>query len=382
MNDELSHTSEHRSDTCDGTNASMDIEILHSDIDRNGHEIAKMSDFLGDSLKSLASRRLDRSTELVRELPVTAAASIHNALSIGRAVIETDYSWIPDFDSLPKGVRRNLDKGIYSIGESRQVEGNHRAVILDENGVRVKDVTLKQIKNDSNYDVACRDLLTQIKLQQISSLLEEVAEMQAYQIKRDRDADITIPFFNARDLILEAEAEEDPKRRESLLREARRGFGNVSNALYAYLSRDIDLLANRSSHQLPIVDKRVTLFLNPTKINEAMGSVLEDLQALQKSVGLQVQISYALDDNDTANRLLGQYSDELLKFCERPLDGTGRSAAQIMHAYFPYSEENKDAWHKLRKNVARANETTKKLAENEAIYLIELEDVEDGTETA
>lgn len=353
------------------------LSILRSEADRTGRDIALMSDFMGEGLRSLAGRSARNSNSITGELPVTAMSAIHDVLSIGEAIIGADYSWIPDFDSLPKDIRQKLDKGIYTIGESRQVKGNHRAVILDENGVRVKDVTLKQIKNEPNCDMAYRDLLTQIKLQQISSLLEDIAEMQAYQIQRDRDADITVPFLDARDLVLEAEREKDLQRREDLLREALRGFGHVSNALYADMSRSVDLLANRSSRQLPLVDKRFTLFLNPAKIQEAMGFVLEDLQALQKTVGLQMQISNVLGDDEAANRILGQYNDELLRFCEEPLDSTGRSAAQLMHAHFPYTEDNKDVWITLRTDIIEANEAQKNLAGNGTIYLIELEDVSD-----
>ena len=41
-----------------------------------------------------------------------------------------------------------FQKGIYKIAESKQVDGNMRAVILDENDIRVKDITLKRIKNN------------------------------------------------------------------------------------------------------------------------------------------------------------------------------------------------------------------------------------------
>lgn len=354
------------------------LRILSSEADRTGRDIALMSDFMGDGLKSLTGRGMVKLSPITGKMPATTLGAIHEVLSNGEAIIGTDYSWIPDFDSLPKDIRNKLGKGVYTIGESRQVEGNYRAVILDENKVRVKDVTLKQIKNKPSYDMAYRNLLTQIKLQQISSLLENIAEMQGYQIRRDRDSDITIPFFNARDLILEAENEDDPLQRDDLLKEARRGFGDVTNALYSYIRRDVGLLADRSSRQLPLVYKRVTLFLNPAKIHEAMGFVLEDLQVLQKSVGLQLQISNMLGDDAAANWILGQYNDELLRFCEAPLDGTGRSAAQLMHAYFPYSEDNMNAWCTLKADIVKAGSIKKSLADDATIYLIKIEDVKDN----
>lgn len=351
--------------------------ILSSKADRTGRDIALMSDFMGDSLRSLARRGMVKLSHNTGKMLTTALGVSYEVLSIGEAIIGTDYSWIPDFDSLPKDIRNKLKKNVYTIGESRQIEGNYRAVILDENKVRIKDVTLKQIKNEPSYDMAYRNLLTQVKLQQISSRLEDIAEIQGYQIRRDRDSDITIPFFNARDLVLEAESEDRPLQRDNLLKEARRGFRDVTNALYTYTRKDVGLLANRSSRQLPLVDKRVKFFLRPEKIREAMDFVLEDLQVLQKSVGLQLQISNMLGDDNVVSRILDQYNDELLRFCETPLDGTGRSAAQLMHAHFPYSEDNMNAWCTLRDDVVKAGSIRKGLADDETIYLIKIEDVKD-----
>lgn len=87
-------------------------------------------------------------------------------------------------------MRMKLKKGIYSIGESKQVEDNLRAVILDENGVRIKDITLKKVMNNPWNVETMRSIGNQMQMRQIYAKLSEIQEFQTYQIQRDRDRDI------------------------------------------------------------------------------------------------------------------------------------------------------------------------------------------------
>ena len=47
-------------------------------------------------------------------------------------------------------------------------------------------------------------IANQIQMRQIYAKLSEIQEFQTYQIQRDRDRDIIVPFLDARDLVLEA----------------------------------------------------------------------------------------------------------------------------------------------------------------------------------
>ena len=87
--------------------------------------------------------------------------------------IKGNITLLPDFDNLPSDVRTKLKKGIYSIGESRQVEDNLRAVILDENGVRVKDITLKKVLNNPGNIETMRSIANQMQMRQIYAKLSE-----------------------------------------------------------------------------------------------------------------------------------------------------------------------------------------------------------------
>ena len=95
---------------------------------------------------SLAIRESDGS-QVVMDLPISDLSIIGESINQAEIVMRGNVTLLPDFDSLPSDVRSKLKKGLYSVGESKQVDGNMRAVILDENGVRVKDITLKKVLN-------------------------------------------------------------------------------------------------------------------------------------------------------------------------------------------------------------------------------------------
>ena len=121
------------------------LAILITEEDKTGRDIAKMSNFFDGYIQSLSTQIYTTSTvEIFDTVPVADLGIINEVATYAEALMQGKYGYLPDFDSLPIEIRQNLKKGIYTIGESRQVEGNMRAVILDENGVRIKDITLKK----------------------------------------------------------------------------------------------------------------------------------------------------------------------------------------------------------------------------------------------
>lgn len=122
-----------------------ELHILVTDADTNGYEISKMSDFMGLYAQQL-TRSLTESPfiEVVSSIPVADIGIINDVIQQVAVVTKDNITLVPDFDSLPSGIKEKLKQGLYSIGDSKQVDGNLRAVIVDENGVRVKDITLKK----------------------------------------------------------------------------------------------------------------------------------------------------------------------------------------------------------------------------------------------
>ena len=91
-----------------------------------------------------------------------------------------------DFDNLSEKTKKNLEKGTFKVGDSRKIDGNYRAVIVDttNNNVRVEDVTLKKVENtkDNTKETSTADISTQIQLKQIYDLLLDMKASQDYQL--------------------------------------------------------------------------------------------------------------------------------------------------------------------------------------------------------
>lgn len=140
-------------------NIQKPLEILVTDEDKHGTDIACMSDFFGIYIEQLSAELSNQVMRGVVEKIPAADVQILGELVHGVDVLLSGkYGYIPDFDSLPNDVKDKLKKGIYTLGESRQVEDNVRAVVLDENGTRIKDVTLKRVLNTPDAGQADDDL--------------------------------------------------------------------------------------------------------------------------------------------------------------------------------------------------------------------------------
>lgn len=107
------------------------------------------------------------------------------------------YGYVPDFDSGPHDIKIKLKKGIYKIGELKQVDGNMRATIFDEYNVKKKEITLKQVKNNPSTVETTWSIANQAQMRQIYAKLDDIQELQSYQIDRDCNRDIVTPFLNA-----------------------------------------------------------------------------------------------------------------------------------------------------------------------------------------
>lgn len=172
-------------------NIQKPLEILVTDEDKHGTDIACMSDFFGIYIEQLSAELSNQVMRGVVEKIPAADVQILGELVHGVDVLLSGkYGYIPDFDSLPNDVKDKLKKGIYTLGESRQVEDNVRAVVLDENGTRIKDVTLKRVLNTPDTLEMSRSITSQVQMRQIAAKLDEIAETQSYLIEMERNNNI------------------------------------------------------------------------------------------------------------------------------------------------------------------------------------------------
>lgn len=150
-----------------------ELHILVTDADTNGYEISKMSDFMGLYAQQLTRSLADSPfVEVVSNISVADLGIINDVVQHAAVVARGNITLVPDFDSLPAGVKEKLKQGLYSIGDSKQVDGNLRAVIVDENGVRVKDITLKKVINNPGTLETTRSIANQMQMKQIQDTLK------------------------------------------------------------------------------------------------------------------------------------------------------------------------------------------------------------------
>ena len=352
------------------------LVIFKTEEDRYGHDIAAMSDFFDGYVQQMSlSLREQSNLEIVSELTIADLEIINDVVHQANAIMKGDITLLPDFDNLPIDVKTKLKKGIYKVGNSKQVDGNLRAVILDENDVRIKDVTFKKVINNSGNIETARSIGNQLQMRQIYTKLADIQEIQTYQFEKDRDRDIIVPFLDARSLVLEAEAKEKEEDRNQLLKEADGKIRTALNAIYADIETTSKRFARRTS--MPFLQ-----LSNP--INSYMGYLSSDMQIATKYVGVRMQLLEYMGETKTAKLVLQQYQNVMYDFLTKPVTKKGLSTAELMHNYFPYDKSNMNCWHTFSKEMRPALESGIKSLElsmrgdyNNDVYVVSLEDISD-----
>lgn len=341
------------------------VEILVTEEDKYGADIALMSDFFGLYIEQLSS---ELSTQVVPDIldgiPIVDMQILGELVHGGDILLQGKYGYIPDFDNLPNDIKTKLKKGIYTLGESRQVEGNVRAVILDEEGIRIKEVTLKKIINMPDTLEMSRSITSQIQMRQISAKLDVIAETQDYLVEMERNNNIIKPFLNARDSILRAQNAKTEEERKQYMIEASKELSNAINASRLDLKTCSEHLAKLT---------RFPIFRRPDQIKTYLKYVAQDLQLTTKYVGVQMRVLDYLGDYNTARELLGSYQMVLSDFADKPINRKNQSAAIIMHNNSTYSADTQDYWIKFRTDIQETVKSGRLLQEREMI-VVSIED--------
>ena len=352
------------------------LAIFNTDIDRYGRDITEMSDFFDGYVQQISlALRKQSSLEMISELPFANLGIVNDVIHQADIIIQGKITLLPDFDNLPPDIKSKLRKGIYKVGDSKQVDGNLRAVILDENDVRIKDITLKKVINNPGNIETVRSISNQLQLRQIYAKLADIQEFQIYQLDKDRDRDIIVPFLDARSLVLEAENKESEDERLILLKEADSKIRTALNAIYADIETTSKSFARLTS--IPFMQ-----FEN--QLNRYMGYLTSDFQIATKYVGVRMQLLEYMGDEKTAKSVLQQYQYVMYDFLTIPLTRKGLSTAALMHDYFPYDKSNMNCWYNFSKEMKPALENGMKSLELSMngkyindVYIVSVEDVQD-----
>ena len=285
---------------------------------------------------------------------------IGNVVSGAVKQLKDGTTYVPDFEHLPKDIKEKLKKGIYKLGESRQVEGNLRPVVLDENGDRIKDVTLKKVKNSNSVNY--NDISSRLQLKEINEKLDTIKELQFYQIERNRDEVIIAPFFNARDYILRAQNEIDSVKKEGLLEEANKELTNACNQTCLELNTNKAFLIKNSSK---ILKKQ-------RDINVFVDHMADDIQLLTIYTAVQMQVLDYLGCYDDSKQVYLKYRNFIYNFATDRNNKLSMSGFELMHDNCAYQKGYKDLWYKFSLEICDKMSTPK--IESKDIILIGLED--------
>jgi hypothetical protein len=275
------------------------LAIFNTDIDRYGRDITEMSDFFDGYVQQMSlALREQSSLEMISELPFANLGIINDVIHQADVIMQGNVTLLPDFENLPPDIKSKLKKGIFKVGDSKQVDGNLRAVILDENDVRVKDITLKKVINDPGNIETARSIGNQLQMRQIYAKLADIQEFQTYQLEKDRDRDIIVPFLDARSMVLEAENKGSEEERVLLLREADGKIRTALNAIYA----DVETTSKRFAR-----NTNIPFLQFSNQLNRYMGYLTSDFQIATKYVGVRMQLLEYMGDAKTAKSVLQQY---------------------------------------------------------------------------
>lgn len=359
------------------TGSAKPLVIFKTEADKYGRDITAMSDFFDGYIQQMSLSLKEQSNfSVVTELPVTDLGIINEVLHRADVVIKSEITLIPDFDNLSVDIKTKLREGIYKIGDSRQVDGNLRAVILDENDVRVKDITLKKVINTLENIETLRSIGNQLQMRQIYSKLADIQEFQTYQIEKDRDRDIIVPFLNARSLVLEAETKESESERIQMLKEADGNVRSALNAVYQDMETTSKYFAEKTNNP----------FLLPGKpINRYIEFLVSDMQIATKYAGVRMQLLEYLGDTETAREVLQQYQHAMYDFFTKPVTKKGLSTVALIHDYFPYNKANRNCWYDFSQEMKPALESGMSALElginagvNNGVFIVSAEDIGNG----
>lgn len=355
------------------------LEIFKTEADITGRDITQMSNFFDGYIEQMSlALREESAIEVLSEIPISDLSIINEVVQKARILLKDNVTLVPDFDNLPLDVKKKLKRGLYTIGESKQVDGNMRAVIVDENRTRIKDITLKKVVSSPENLETARKIGDQIQMKQIYVKLAAIEEFQTYQIERDRDQQIIVPFLDARTFILRAANANSPDEQKNLLEQANGKITSALHSIYTDMDTSARMLAKKADSWLPDITGRM---------NDYMRFITSDLQIATKYIGVSMQVLEYIGDNYGAKNALLEYQQALYDFLEKPISKKGLSAALIMQDNFPYTSANIDQWYMLKKEIAPPLKTSienilsgTNSAERQEIYIVSMEDASNENE--
>ena len=359
------NTEQHLEAVIETVQPSHEIMILVTEEDKTGSDVMKMSDFFSVALQGI-SNELVSSDSLVSidEFPISDLSIVNEAIQAVGVFRSPEFDLIPDFSALPKDIQDKYKAGELILGDSKQVEGNIRAVLVDaETKVRVKDVTLKKVERlDASADIS-RNMLNQMQLRQICEKLDYMISEQSYLIDFTRNQAIIRPFLDARDNILKAQSQIGFDEQKKYLAKAADNLQSAINAVYVDLNTIEGHLAEEGN-------KKWYQRINRKGIDTQISRLTVDTMVLTKYVGMQMQVYHYLGDVASSQTVLETYRGNINRFFEKGIVSPNKSLALFVHENVEYSENNLDCWYYMEERLKPLLDSTSDRLEAKSVYVI------------
>lgn len=304
-----------------------------------------------------------------------------------------------DFASLSEKTKKNLENGTFKVGNSKKIDSNYRAVIVDttKNNVRVEDVTLKKVeKKSNNTDDSSRvDLSTQVQLKQIYDLLLDMKASQEFQINWDRNNSILPPFFSARTKVLQALNTVSLDEKIHLLNEANTYMEDSVSAIKA------DLISNKEE----IIKRTKQVDYLYDSLKRHADFILNDTEIMTKIVGMQLYIDLSLNNKAMDLERLTSYNG-VMELLTQPDITTNRglllnllqkiprinrakwlknsdkiSLLELINSHYKYGKNDIDLFINLQEKLHEANDTNNTFLTNLENKKLEIGDKSDVRES-
>lgn len=359
------------------------LNIFTTDEDKNGTDLLEMSNFFDFFVENYGENihtnhqwqeiAVDFSTMFGR-----FAAAIKAGFDINDMGV-----MIADYSHFSKEIVDGLKKGIYHIGESKEVAGNMRPAILDKDEHIVKWFTMKKAVNPKELLSDVSSLSMQNSLRQISFELKGISQDLKYEIEFTRRQALSLPFIHARSKFLNAI--NNPENRAKYLEESETYLLEGLDSLYADIETEVKRLCD--SDLKPNQNKIKEFFIGNLKYaDDILGRINEDMLMIPKYVAVRLYTLQYLGRYEDAKAVIEQYRFHLDKLANMKLPGSEYTAAEVIHELYPYHKDNRDFWLEMPQQTISALDSLRLLIEpgDNEVFLIDAEvgdaPMEDGTE--
>ncbi len=342
-----------------------EIMILVTDEDKTGRDVMCMSDFFSIAVQEL-SKELISAENLVEanSLPVFNISLVNEALQTVGVFCSPEFDLVPDFASLPKDIQERYKAGELILGESKEVSGNIRAVLVDaKSHIRVKDVTLKRIEQVKGTEDISRNMLTQMQLKQISDKLNYMISEQSYLIDFTRNQAMIRPFLDARDYILKAQSHSAQEEQQLYLVKASENLQSAINSVYVDINTIEGHLADEGK-------KKWFQRFNRNNMDKLISRLTSDAILVTKYVGMQIQVYHYIDDVSSAKNVLDVYHRSINRFFEPGIVDSEKTLAMFIHENVEYTNNNMDCWYHLEETMRPILESTYDMIQEKDIYVL------------